>query len=371
VTVDKRLLELDAQLAENRRNGPAPLAKPTLVGHAATAAAKESLLLRLRDINAALEETPMRAEWLWHGYVPRRGVAALAGRPKVGKSYLLFGILAALRRGEQFLGRAVAPTRAVLLTEERHATLREKRDHFGLGAGVDVLMRHEAAGVPWRELVTEVGAYCREHEVGLLAVDTWDKWTGLSGEQENVAGAVNEAMAPLLDVAVERGVLVSIHQRKAGGKHGEAVRGSNALAGAVDVLIELERLKGADEDARVLYAVSRYIDTPAELGLHFTEDGYERGETSTIRTASTRRRVREVVDTSGDGRRIGSADEIAQKADVSVDTARRRLKELEEEKVVVSDSSKSPTVWLRSSSDPFAAAPAARHETEGRGAGEE
>ena len=182
----------------------------------------------------------------------------------------------------------------------------------------------------------------RPHEIGLLIVDTWDKWTGLGGEQENVAGAVNEAMAPLLDVAVERAVLVSTHQRKAGGKHGEAVRGSNALAGAVDVLVELERMKGADEDARVLYAVSRYVETPAEMGLRFTEDGYERGETTEIRTADSRRRVLAALEKLGGG----TAKEVGAEADVSESTARRRLRELEtDEKEVVSDSSKSPTTW--------------------------
>ena len=297
---------------------------------------------RLRDLNAALRETPARAEWAWSGYVPRRGLTALAGRPKVGKSYLLFGLLAALRRGEPFLGCKTTATRAVLLTEERHTTLREKRDHFELTDGVDVLMRHEATGVPWAELVAEVGAYCSHardraaHSRHLGQVD------GLGGEQENVAGAVNEAMAPLLDVAVERAVLVSTHQRKAGGKHGEAVRGSNALAGAVDVLVELERMKGADEDARVLYAVSRYVETPAEMGLRFTEDGYERGETSEIRTADSRRRVLAALEKLGGG----TAKEIGAEADVSESTARRRLRELEtDEKEVVSDSSKSPTTW--------------------------
>jgi Fic family protein len=103
------------------------------------------------------------------------------------------------------------------------------------------------------------------------------------------------------------------------------------------VLIELERLKGADEDARVLCAVSRYVDTPAEIGLRFTEDGYERGETTEIRTADSRRRVLAALEELGGS----TAKQVGAKAEVSESTARRRLRELEEDaQNVVSDSSR-------------------------------
>jgi hypothetical protein len=58
-------------------------------------------------------------------------------------------------------------------------------------------------------------------------------------------------------------VVISAHQRKSYGEYGEAVRGSNALTGAVDVIVEIERAKLAGGGtARVLRTVSRFDQAP-------------------------------------------------------------------------------------------------------------
>jgi hypothetical protein len=73
------------------------------------------------------------------------------------------------------------------------ATLAEKRQLYLDGADPMLLMRHEQGGRRWPELIEQARAYCAEHEIGVLVIDTWDKWTGLRGDDESKAGAVIEA----------------------------------------------------------------------------------------------------------------------------------------------------------------------------------
>ena len=138
-------------------------------------------------------------------------------------------------------------------------------------------MRHDAGTTPWPEVVRQAMAYCARHELGLLVVDTFDRWTGLRGA-ENAAGAVNEALEPLqYAAAAGLAVLLVSHQRKSSGEFGEAVRGSSALTGGVDVVVELERPSRALElgsHARVLRAVSRFSSTPEELYVELDEHGF-------------------------------------------------------------------------------------------------
>jgi hypothetical protein len=103
-------------------------------------------------------------------------------------------------------------------------------------------MRHDAGTIGWPELVRQAMAYCHQHQLGVLFVHTWDRWTGLRGDLENAAGAVNEALEPLQYAAAGGlAVVLVTHQRKSLGEFGEAVRGSTALTGGVDIVVELER----------------------------------------------------------------------------------------------------------------------------------
>jgi hypothetical protein len=162
-------------------------------------------------------------------------------------------------------------------------------------------MRYQAQACPWPGIVRQATDRCQEHELDVLVVDTFDKWTGLKGDAENNAGSVLEVLEPLtLAAGLGLAVLVVVHQRKSLGDFGEAVRGSNALTGGVDIVVELERPRSdalAGDGVRVLNAVSRFASTPEELVLALTDEGYEaRGDTYTAHTDAERAQVLETIE---------------------------------------------------------------------------
>jgi hypothetical protein len=275
-----RVIEADRQWREReheRRQAEEKRAGPARASVAVLADAKPTPeRLPFAPISAALANTPPEPDWLFGGYLAPEVLLLLAGKPKAaGKSTLLFALLGALAEGGDFLGRAVSRCGALLLSEERGVTLQDKRPHLR-GAEPHLLMRHQVAGQSWPEVVEQARAYCRKHELRVLIVDTWDKWTGLQGDEESKAGATIAAMEPLYGAAADGlAVVIATHQRKAGGSHGEAVRGSNALVGAVDIVAELERApEELGPNVRVLRSESRFSSTPEELVCELTDDGY-------------------------------------------------------------------------------------------------
>lgn len=245
--------------------------------------------LQATPIESLIENVPPEPEWVWRGYVAPFAVSLLAGRPKVGKSTFVFALLSRLVAGAPFVGLETVAAGVLVLTEERRDTLAEKARILGLVSipprtspiggnkrPAHVLLRHEAGSIPWPELVRQAMAYCHQHELRCLVVDTWDRWTSLRGDAENAAGAVNEALEPLQYAAASGlAVLIVSHQRKSLGEFGEAVRGSNALTGGVDVVLELERPAprlALGKHARALRAVSRFSSTPDELYVELDEE---------------------------------------------------------------------------------------------------
>jgi hypothetical protein len=302
----------------------------------------EATVFSATPIESLLENVPPEPDWKARGYIATYALTLLAGRPKVGKSTLVFALLAKLVAGEPFAGLETGAAGVLLLSEERRDTIAEKGRILGLVSfppptspsggnerkPLHVLMRHDAGGTPWPELVRQAMTYCHQHKLGVLVVDTWDRWTSLRGDSENAAGAVNEALEPLQYAAASGlAVLIVTHQRKSAGEFGDAVRGSNALTGGVDVVVELERPLASfalGAHARVLRAVSRFSSTPEELFLELDElnNGFTPIESpEQVRAASERLRVADAA--SG-----GTSKEMAEEVELPEPTVRRYLKTL-------------------------------------------
>ena len=84
-------------------------------------------------------------------------------------------------------------------------------------------------------------------------------------------------MLPLQALATELNIAVVVtrHERRAGGQVGESARGSTAISGDVDQILQLTRTGGdAHQSERWLKAVGRYDETPAELRIELDRGTY-------------------------------------------------------------------------------------------------
>lgn len=295
------------------------------------------------SIESLVANVPPEPAWSWRGYLAPFALSLLAGKPKAGKSTLAFALLAKLAAGEPFVGLETAPSGVLLLSEERRDTLAEKARILGLvsfpplanpkgevnrNRPVHVLMRHDAPPVPWPELVRQAMTYAHQQELSVLVIDTWDRWTNLRGESENAAGAVNEALEPLHYAAASGlAILILTHQRKSLGEYGEAVRGSSALTGGVDVVVELERPSPSlalGKEARALRAVSRFGSTPDELFVELDLDDasfHAIESPGEVKAAAERSKLVEVLGGLGDA----TSKQLSEETGLPESTVRRHL----------------------------------------------
>jgi predicted ATP-dependent serine protease len=304
-----------------------------------------SLTLPFAPISSVLDREAGETPWLVEGYVSLGALTLWSGWPKVGKSTLLFALIAALQEGAPFLGLPAKQSGVVLLTEERKGTLASKVERFNLNGTVHHLRRQQALGASWAEIVHGATSHCHENGLGVLVVDTFSEWARIG--QENDAGEVLAAIGALQEAAAT-GLAVQVvsHQRKSPGRFGEAVRGSNALTGAVDIIVELERsLSFRDKTMRVLRAVSRYDETPEDLVIALTDEGYEvRGDSEHAQADEDRHRILEAIQAAGSG----TAKEIAEVTEIPEATVRRQaglLFEAEEIGRTGSGRRNDPHVW--------------------------
>lgn len=241
----------------------------------------DGYLLPFKTLARALVDVPDEPDWQFESYAAKGVITAVGGKFKAGKSTLVFGLMKAFQNGTQFIGRNVKRSRVLFLTEEQALSLNEKFLLFGLDQGdengIHVLQSWQVSrDIDWETVIEESARYCVDHEIDVLIIDTWDKF---SRAKENDADEVNLSLRPLREIAglYDLAVIIVAHQRKSGGKHGDAIRGSSAFAGYVDIIVELERAPGelGETAARILYGTSRFASTPDRIMLTWNADAAE------------------------------------------------------------------------------------------------
>lgn len=224
------------------------------------------------------ELTSPNVDWVVEGLFARGAVTDLIGSAKVGKTTFVLSAIRALLDREPFLGRQTSQCSVVYLSEERYPTLREAIDRVGIVSRdrLHVLARDGSYGHAWPDVVDDAVQRARQHEAGLLVVDTLPVWAGFEGEEENTSGAALRAMRPL-HAAAQAGLAVVFlrHSRKSGGKKiVDLGRGSTAIAGASDLLVSLRDDRQGVSNRRQLDGQGRFDSVIQSMVIEWRSDRY-------------------------------------------------------------------------------------------------
>lgn len=246
-------------------------------------------------------------EWLWQGYLSPQHITLLTALWKAGKSTLIGYLVREFGAGGS-LGTAVAAARVLIVSEESGRIWAGRRDKIGIGGHVDLLcrpFRGRSNSAEWVRFIARIADLIRDRGYQVLILDTISSlWPVI---KENDAGEVITALSPLhLLTDAGASVLIVHHNRKGDGSEAQAARGSGALGGFVDVIVELRRHNPASREdrRRVLTSYSRFDETPTELVIELAADGTGYATVGTKSQADYNDRleiVHEYLPTSGPG----------------------------------------------------------------------
>jgi hypothetical protein len=215
-------------------------------------------------------------DWLWHGYLAPGNVTLLTSLWKSGKSTLIAVLLARMKNGGMLAGLPVRPGRAVVISEEDPALWVERSRLVDLDGHVRWFcqpFRGKPRAEDWHELLGHVARLHAQQRVDLLVIDALANLSPT--RSENDAVQMLEAVKPLQALTARGvGTLLSHHPRKGLTVAGQAARGSGALSGYVDIILEMQAISPRPDDRRRrLRAYSRHAATPKSLVLAWTADG--------------------------------------------------------------------------------------------------
>jgi len=126
--------------------------------------------------------------------------------------------------------------------------------------------------LPWAQTVALIGQTCVDTGARLVVIDTLAQFVP---EAEGSAAKAGRAMAELQQLRDQGiGVIVTRHERKAGGQVGDSGRGSSALTGAVDIVLALTKPDGHTGNKRVISASSRFLETQVRTVVEFQDGTY-------------------------------------------------------------------------------------------------
>jgi len=241
--------------------------------------------------NQIREHAGAKQAWVWDGYLAAGGITMLTSLWKAGETTLVANLLRALCSGRaEFLGQRLGdrPRRlpALVITEEGPGLWAQRLGALGDGLGglggalpADsplhfVSRPFLARPTPerWQQYALLAAEWAAGQGIGLVVIDPI---ANLIPGEENASGAMLDFLLPLAAFTRQAAaVLLLHHPRKSDGGEGRAARGSGALPGFVDIVLEMRRRDG-DLHSRVrnLTALSRFTQTPAELCIELTATG--------------------------------------------------------------------------------------------------
>jgi hypothetical protein len=294
-------------------------------------------------------------EWLWDQFLARGHLTDLVGFWKSGKSTLLGALLQRMEHGGELAGRVVRPGKALVISEEPRGKWLERRQELALADHVHIVSRpfpKRPNHAEWLAFTSHITRLVTEHGYDLVVFDSLPNLWCV--RDENDASETVTALLPIQSIATAGcAVLFLRHPRKSDGGQATAGRGSGAISGFADIIIEMRRYAPDDllDTRRVLSVYSRY--EPFEIIVRWSGGGeYETlGSPAAYSAEAQRERLLEALAEGS-----ATTSELAKAVELPHSTASKRLSELEAAGLVVRTGSGKrgdPYRWSLASGDDF------------------
>ena len=247
------------------------------------------------------EDLP-EVRWVVPDVLPE-GVTFLAGKPKLGKSWMVMGLSLAVATGGVALG-----TKRVERGEVLHLALEDNRRR--LQRRLDLLLTGDAPGgmhlnLDWPRAdeggVGALDSWLGEHpDCRLVVIDTLSRFKPRATGRRTQYDEDRDAVDPLGPVAAEHEVAILLvhHLRETESDDPlDMITGSAGLTGGVDGALVLKRQRGRAD--AFLHVDGRDIEKPTELALRFDPDAAPwsiAGDAEEYRLSEGRRAIRRVLE---------------------------------------------------------------------------
>jgi hypothetical protein len=277
-------------------------------------------------------------QWLVAGLIPARGLAAIIGPPKCGKSFLTTDMLFSVARGEPYAGRDVLQGPVIYLTGEgvqgfKRRLIAMRRHYAAEGKGTDFFMVENVPDLGSDQtnlaaMLAELDEFLERYEIETpraIALDTLARCMGAGDESS--ARDMGRFITRCGEIERHYGcAVVVVHHMGKDASRG--ARGSNALNGAADVTIAVEK-----SESYSTVRVDEMKDGPEGQEWRFRLAPYQLDETASEATAEPSTCVVELLSQPGAPQRADSKKDRAPPSGLAGDlllVIRRAVDELGE-----------------------------------------
>lgn len=238
---------------------------------------EQSFLVGEPKIWSKITEEENKKEWIWENYIAKGHSTLLSALWKAGKSTLLRHLFVTIHNQSEFAGQPTFKSRILVISEENEAEWLSQKEELEAEEIDHVFIWSRPIRVKpnlkqWVQFITETTEYVLKNKIDLVVIDTLSTFWPI--DNENDSAQVLKALVPLYSLTENNiAVLLVHHFRKGGGDQAQASRGSGALPGFVDNIIEFTRKEDGFPTQRVLKTYGRFSDVIPSVVIDLTPEG--------------------------------------------------------------------------------------------------
>lgn len=187
-----------------------------------------------------------RPEWLVDQLIPGNGIACIAGRPKVGKSFIVLELATSIASGEPLFGQFEVDQKNVLIIskEDGIPELKERLEKMNVNHHLNIsISTDQKIFFDDDSVVSKILSLVRQHNAQVVIIDSFIRV--YRGDENTSKGItiVHRVFKQLNDEGIS--IIFIHHHGKEDAQHarggGDSLRGSSDIYAMIDTLLTIKK----------------------------------------------------------------------------------------------------------------------------------